>query len=178
VAEADDATREADSPPEEAMGRKFPLKTVLIVAGLFGVQVAVFILLLNLSRPAPVRAADQGVGSGDGSDAPSASLNIVDLGTFNVTQFQVGDPLNRRQLSITLAVAIDKAAAEADKPILLGQRTWIGQLMDEVIGPLPMDAIHSSNREPLKRQLKARINERLGKDVAKEVILRIQAFGP
>ena len=51
-------------------------------------------------------------------------------------------------------------------------------LVDEVVGVLPLDAIHSSNREPLKQQLKARINARIGGDVVTEVILRIQTFGP
>ena len=177
MAEAERAPREQEPPAEAPARRAFPLKAALIVLAAFCMQMGVVLLAFQLYRPPPASAsaqdADEGQAAGKG-----ASLELVDLGTFNITQFPVGDGLNRHQLCIAMAVAVDKASAETDKKKILDQKAWIGQLVDETIGPLPLDGVHSTNRPPLKGLLKAKINERIGEDVAQEVILRIQAFGP
>ena len=177
MAEAENRRGEETPETAEEGGRKFPIKAAGMVLAAFGLQVGVVLLVFNLYRPPTVSVAAAAAREPEGQPT-CERLSIVDLGTFNVTQFQKGDPLNRRQLAVSLAVALEKGQVEAQKPRVLEQKAWIGQLLDEVIGPLPMDAIHPANREPLKARLKARINERLGREVVEEVILRIQAFGP
>ena len=177
MAEPQSPKDEAEQPAETASRGGFPLKTALIVLVAFVLQVAVVLLVIHLAQPRAATAAASGADGGTGT-APAGGLTILDLDTYNITQYQLGDPVNRRQLAVEMGLSIDKDASAGDRRRIEDQRLWIGQLLDEVLGPLPLDAIHSSRREPIKQQLKAKINERIGADVVKEVILRIQTFGP
>ncbi len=150
---------------------------MLIVLAAFAIQLGVVLLAFHMGRPAPASAAAQ-TANQSGAPAPADTPHLVDLGTYNITQFQPGDPLNRRQLAVALAISVEKTKADKHRKKILDQRVWIGQLLDELIGPLPMDAVHPSKRERLKEQVRAHINKRLGEEVAREIILRIQIFGP
>jgi flagellar basal body-associated protein FliL len=195
---AEDARRPREpaavSPPAERPGdapkRKMALKPIFVVLIAFVLQVAVVFLVFFLAGKG--YSASAGAGSGEGASGsgghgaspeaapagPGAALVTVDLGTVPVTNFQKGDPINRHQLQVAIAVSLKK---EEGEPIhqrrLEAQKAWISQLLDEVLGKIPLDALHPSNREPLKRQLRASINERLGDDIVQEVILRIQIYG-
>ena len=172
--DAPDTTPQEDEQAPEK--RRLPLKPVLIVAGLAAVQVGVAVLVIHLARKPEVKPPVVGPEAG-GEDAPANTLTVVDLGTYNITQFTPGDPVNRRQLAVNLGVSVKRDDADEQRQAVVDQKVWIGQLLDEVIGSLPMDGIHVSNREPLKQQIRTRINQRLGDDVAQEVILRIQSYG-
>ena len=102
----------------------------------------------------------------------------VDLGTFNITYFNTGGAVDRTQLAISMAISVKNDVKPEDRKRLLDQKAWIGQLLDEVVGSMPLDNLHPTSRNGLKDRLKANINQRLGEDLAQEVILRIQMFGP
>ena len=174
---------ETENPKSAGLKKKLALKPILIVLIAFALQMAVVFTVMYLARPRALSAAAPGPGEpapgATHEDSLADTLAIVDLGTYNVTHFQKGDPINRQQLSVSLAVSVKKEPADMNyTQKVTEQKAWAGQLVDEVMGSVPLDAIHATNREPLKRQLKAKLNERLGEDIVQEVILRIQAFGP
>ena len=181
--DAERQAREAPAAANEAPAKGGKLKPLLVILVAFALQIVVVFVVLQLAKPRSAgAAAADGKAGATGSTAPIANLAIVDLGSYNVTQFDSHDPVNLRQLSVSLAVTVpkgdngEKAPAADPQQRVTDQKAWVAQLLDEILGAADMTAVHASRREDLKRQLRERINKRLGEDLVKEVIIRIQAF--